>query len=186
LSNFGGRVAKDRDDPGISSLSRKEHQRADGDKAGIVFSTVQGIIVLKIVIIKNILRAEDIGFMKSSAIFLLVGMAVLAAQNSRAGSAVAWDGHGHLVSSVGYSVNIAKERALEIAHRRYGNNVRLLASSDVVGYGAIAVARNGTGSGSIIGVTLGRASALEAENRSIEKCVKAGGTNPKIVRTFRG
>jgi hypothetical protein len=141
---------------------------------------------LKIVIIKNILRAEDIGFMKSSAIFLLVGMAVLAAQNSRAGSAVAWDGHGHLVSSVGYSVNIAKERALEIAHRRYGNNVRLLASSDVVGYGAIAVARNGTGSGSIIGVTLGRASALEAENRSIEKCVKAGGTNPKIVRTFRG
>ena len=141
---------------------------------------------MKFLIIKNMLRAEHIGLMKRSAILLLVAVAVLMARNASAGSAVASDGHGHLVSSVGYSVKIAKERALEIAHRRYGNNVKLLASSDVIGYGAIAVARNGNGSGSIIGVTLGRASALEAENRSIEKCVKAGGTNPRIVQRFKG
>ena len=113
-------------------------------------------------------------------------MAALSLDSVQAGSAVATDGHGHVVSSVGYPVNIAKERALEIAHRRYGNDVKLLAFSDVPGYGAIAVARSGTGSGSVIGVILGRASAIEAKNRSIEKCLKAGGTSPKIIREFSG
>src|SRR5690348_9249501 len=115
---------------------------------------------------------------------VLLGLAALAAQSAKAGSAVAWDGHGHLVSYHGYPVDEAKRLALEIGRQRYGGNVRLVAYSDASGYGAIAVARNGAGSGSIIGVTLGRASAREAENRSIEKCLKAGGTNPKIIRTF--
>jgi hypothetical protein len=117
---------------------------------------------------------------------VLLGLAVLMAQNASAGSAVAWDGHGHVFSSVGYSVDVAKQRAVEIARSRYGNNVRLVGYSDVIGYGAIAVARNGRGSGSVIGVTLGRASAREAKDRSIEKCLNAGGLNPKIIQTFKG
>ena len=116
---------------------------------------------------------------------VLLGLVALAAQSAGAGSAVAWDGHGHVFSSVGYSVNVAKQRALEIAHQRYGGSFKLLAYSDVGGYGAIAIARNGRGSGSVIGVTLGRASALEAKNRSLEKCLNAGGINPKIIRTFK-
>jgi len=116
---------------------------------------------------------------------VLMGLVALAFQPAKAGSAVAWDGHGHVFSSVGYSVNVAKQRALEIAHQRYGGSFKLLAYSDVAGYGAIAIARNGRGSGSVIGVTLGRTSALEAENRSLEKCLNAGGINPKIIRTFK-
>jgi len=67
---------------------------------------------------------------------VLLGLAALASQSASAGSAVAWDGHGHVFSSVGYSVNVAKQRALEIARSRYGNNVRLVAYCDVAGYGA--------------------------------------------------
>src|SRR6516225_4573624 len=116
---------------------------------------------------------------------VLLGLAALAAQSAGAGSAVVWDGHGHVFSSVGYSVNVAKQRAIEIAHQRYGGSFKLLAYSDVAGYGAIAIARNGRGSGSVIGVTLSGASAPEAENRSLEKCRNAGGINPKIIRTFK-
>jgi hypothetical protein len=116
---------------------------------------------------------------------VLLGLAALAAQNASAGSAVAWDGHGHLVSYHGYPVEEAKRFALETARSRYGDNVKLVAYGDVTGYGAIVVARNGRGSGSVIGVTLGCASALEAQNRSLEKCLKAGGINPKLIRTFK-
>ena len=117
---------------------------------------------------------------------VLLGLVALAALSASAGSAVAWDGHGHVFSSVGYSVNVAKQRALEIARSRYGNNVRLVAYCDVAGYGAIAVGRNGRGSGSVIGVTLGRASTLEAQHLAMENCVNAGGIDPKVIRTFKG
>ena len=119
--------------------------------------------------------------MKGAKIRLIVlpGLASLAAQSAKAGSAVAWDGHGHLVSYHGYPVEEAKRLALETAHQRYGANGKLIAYSDVTGYRAIAVARNGIGSGSIIGVTLGRASAREAKDRSVEKCLNAGGITPK-------
>ena len=116
---------------------------------------------------------------------VLLGLFALVAQSASAGSAVAWDGHGHVFSPVGYSVNVAKQRAIEIAHQRYGGSFKLLAYSDVAGYGAIAIARNGRGSGSVIGVTLSGASAPEVENRSLEKCRNAGGINPKIIRTFK-
>ena len=122
--------------------------------------------------------------MKSSAIFLLVGMAILAAQNSRAGSAVAWDHHGHLVSLHGFSVDEAKRRALQIARSRYGPDVRILAATDSVGYCAIAVARKGTGS--VIGVALGRSSAADAERLAIEQCVTSGGTSPRVRWRFKG
>src|SRR6266436_8337887 len=142
------------------------------------------IILLKIVIIKNILRAEDIGFMKSSAIFLLVGMAILAAQNSRAGSAVAISPHNQMAASYGYPKEIAKQRALNIARTRYGANVRILTATDVTGYCAIAVAAKGKGS--VVGVALGRPSAADAANRAIEQCLILGGTNPRIRWRFKG
>ena len=117
---------------------------------------------------------------------VLLGLAALASQSASAGSAVAWDGHGHVVSYHGYPVDEAKRLALETARSRYGNKVKLVAYCDVAGYGAIAVGRNGRGSGSVIGVTLGRASALEAQNLAIENCLNAGGINPRVTRTFKG
>jgi hypothetical protein len=104
--------------------------------------------------------------------------------SAHAGSAVAWDGHGHLVHSAGYPVEVAKERALRICRLRYGTPPRLLASTDVVGNGAIAVARRQ--SDWVIGISLGRPSPADAENRAIEKCLKAGGVNPKVRWGFKG
>ncbi len=112
---------------------------------------------------------------------ILVGIAM---HKAYAGSAVAWDGHGHLIHSTGYPLEIAKERALRICRLRYGMNARLLASTDVVGDGAIAVARRGQGW--VIGISLGRPSPADAESRAIKKCLRAGGIDPKVRWGFRG
>jgi hypothetical protein len=111
--------------------------------------------------------------MKRSALFrmALVCMAVAAMQNASAGSAVVTAGHGHLITSYGQpSKEIAKEHALGTARQRYGANVRVLAASDVTGYGAIAVAHKG--SGLVNGIALGRPSRAEAQRRAIELCLK--------------
>ena len=115
---------------------------------------------------------------------VLLCLAALAIHNSKAGSAVAWDEKGHLVSGYGVPVQEAKRRALEIAHKRYGSNVSILAASDVTGYGANAVASKGTGS--VVGVSLGRPSAADAERRAIQQCLMSGGNNPKVRWRFRG
>ena len=117
---------------------------------------------------------------------VLLGLVALAALSASAGSAVAWDGHGHVVSYHGYPVDEAKRLALETARSRYGNKVKLVAYCDVAGYGAIAVGRNEHGSGSVVGVTLGRTSALEAQNLAMENCLNAGGIGPRVIRTFKG
>ena len=65
-------------------------------------------------------------------------------------------------------------------------NVRIVAATDIAGYGAIAVALHPNGRGSILGVALGKRSATEADNLAIEQCLKAGGTHPKIIEGFRG
>jgi hypothetical protein len=125
--------------------------------------------------------------MKRSALFrlALVSMVVVAIQNANAGSAVVTDGHGHLITSYGQpSKEIAKEHALETARHRYGANVKLLAASDVTGYGAIAVARKG--SGLVNGIALGRPSRADAEHRAIELCLKGGGTDPKVRWEWHG
>jgi hypothetical protein len=121
---------------------------------------------------------------KAVALFVLLGLASTLLHNLYAGSAVAWDGHGHLVHSAGYPIEIAKERALRICRVRYGASARLLASTDVVGDGAIAVARRGAVW--VVGISLGRPSPADAENRAIEKCIRAGGINPKVRWGFRG
>jgi hypothetical protein len=125
--------------------------------------------------------------MKRSTLFRLglVCVAFAAIQNASAGSAVVTDGHGHLITSYGQpSKEIAKEHALETARQRYGANVRLLAASDVNGYGAIAVARKG--SGLVNGIALGRPSRADAEHRAIELCLRGGGTDPKVRWEWRG
>jgi hypothetical protein len=121
---------------------------------------------------------------KTVALLVLLGVVSILIQSASAGSAVAWDGHGHLVHSAGFPVEIAKERALRICRLRYGPGARLLASTDVVGDGAIAVAHRGTIW--VIGISLGRPSPADAENRAIAKCLQAGGVNPKVRWGFKG
>jgi hypothetical protein len=118
------------------------------------------------------------------ALFVLLGLAGSMMHNANAGSAVAWDGNGHLGASAGYPLEEARHLALERCRRNGGINPRILAATDVAGDGAIAIARRG--SGSVIGVSLGRPSAVDAENRAIEKCLKAGGINPKVRWGFKG
>lgn len=118
----------------------------------------------------------------------LVGLilASLLVQNAKAGSAVAIGSNGHLVYSYGLPRSVAARHAINVCIHRGGVNVRLLASTDMVGEGAIAVARQGNGNGWLIGVSLGRPTAVDAQARAIEQCRKAGGTGPKVKWGFRG
>jgi hypothetical protein len=100
------------------------------------------------------------------------------------GSAVAWDGHGHMVYSWGHPEKQAKIRALTFCRQRYGTEAKILASSDLTGYCAIAVARKGRGS--VFAASLGRRSATESQMLAIKKCLKAGGTNPRIKSGWYG
>jgi hypothetical protein len=125
--------------------------------------------------------------MKRSALLrlALVSTAVAAIQNANAGSAVAIGPHNQLATAYGGPVEREKQRALETARRRYGADVKILAASDVTGYGAIAVARHPNGNW-VIGVALGRRSATEADSLALNQCLKVGGVNPKIRWGFRG
>ena len=114
----------------------------------------------------------------------LVSMIVLAVQRANAGSAVANDGHGHTVYSFGHPKAVAIRRALDMARSQGWTNERIVAATDVGGYGAIAVAQKGKGS--IIGITLGRPSQADADKRAIEKCLKAGGTDVQVRWRFHG
>jgi hypothetical protein len=124
--------------------------------------------------------------MKRSCIFrlALLGFASVFIQSVSAASAVAWDRHGHMGTAVRPSLSEAKQRALDLCRRTGGLDPTILAASDVVGYGAIAIARLRTGS--VIGVSIGRPSPADAENRAIAKCLRAGGTNPKIRCGWQG
>jgi hypothetical protein len=124
--------------------------------------------------------------MRRSALFrlALVSICVVTTQSANAGSAVAFAGHGHLVTSYGHPKAVAIRRALETARRLYGADVRLIASSDITGYGAVAVAPKGKGS--VIGAALGRPSRADAEHRAIEVCLKGGGTDPKVRWEWHG
>jgi hypothetical protein len=124
--------------------------------------------------------------MKRNSFFqlFLLSLVVLAAQNAKTGSAVVWDGHGHVVSYHGSRVDEATRRALELAHSHFGGEFRLLASTDLNGYGAVAIAAKGTGT--VIGVALGKRSATEADALAIDHCLKAGGTAPKVIKAWKG
>jgi hypothetical protein len=120
---------------------------------------------------------------KRSALLGLV-LANLLLQEANAGSAVAMGSNGYLVYSYGLPRTVAVRHVISICTRRGGVNVRLLASTDIVGEGAIAIARSGKKS--IFGVSLGRRSATEAQARAIKQCRKAGGIDPVVRWGFRG
>ncbi len=118
---------------------------------------------------------------------MVVSLYFATTRYAHAGSAVAIADKGPrtiVVKSYGLPKKIAEQHVIEICRREGGANAKLLASSDVIGYGAIAVARHGPGW--IVGVSLGRRSATESEDRAIKACVKAGGRNPRIKWGFRG
>lgn len=118
--------------------------------------------------------------------FVVLGFTVLALHNANAGSAVAWDGHSNLSTAYGGPVQREKERALETARRKGWANARIIASTDISGYGAIAIARHPNGFGSTIGVSLGKRSATEAYMTAIDQCRKAGGTHAQVRWSFKG
>lgn len=139
--------------------------------------------------------------MKRIAIFLLasIGLAIVLTQDLKAGSAVAW-GPGHLGTAYGGPVEMCKARAIANCRRKGVPNPKLIGATDVitadnrvdpgrfrgVGYGAIAVALEPGGHGSLIGVALGKRSATEADALAIVQCAKAGGTHAKVRWGFRG
>jgi hypothetical protein len=124
--------------------------------------------------------------MKRSVIFrfALVALAGVLIQDAGAGSAVAFTSNGQLAAAYGGPVQREKERALAEAQRRNGADVRIVAATDVTGYGAIAVARHPNGIGSVIGIALGRRSQAEAAALAIKQCLKRGGTDPKVKTEF--
>ena len=123
--------------------------------------------------------------MKKTLLALLALMGA-ALQQGYAGSAVAMAPPGHLVSMYGHSKAVSIQEALNLARLRYGANVKLLAATDVTGYGAIAVAHHFNGENSLIGVALGMRSATEANTVAIQQCLKAGGKNPQVKWAWRG
>jgi len=125
--------------------------------------------------------------MKKNALlrFALIGLVGVAIHNVHAGSAVALAAHNQLATAYGGSIQREEQRALADALRRYGPPVRLLAATDVTGYGAIAVARHPNGNW-VIGVSLGKRSATEAYTLAVDHCLKAGGTHPEVKWAFRG
>ena len=115
----------------------------------------------------------------------LLGFSVLASRKVDAGAAVALAPHNQLATAYGGPIEREEQRALAEAHRRYGPNARILAATNVTGYGAIAVARHPNGN-LVIGVSLGKRSATEADALAIDHCLKAGGVHPVVKLVFRG
>jgi hypothetical protein len=77
----------------------------------------------------------------------LAAVALVAIDRAGAASAVATDGHGHLVTSAGQrSIELARYDALTTG-RRTAADVHLLASTGRSGYGAIVVAWRVNGHG---------------------------------------
>jgi hypothetical protein len=116
--------------------------------------------------------------MKAVLPLIVLSLAGISLQNASGASAVAWDGHSHMVSSYGGSLQQVERLVLDRCRRRYGPYVKILDATDIVGFGAIAVAH--LDNRWIIGVSLGRRSASESETLAKKKCLRAGGVNPRI------
>jgi hypothetical protein len=126
--------------------------------------------------------------MKKSVLFSLLVVSAFATGtlgDAYAGSAVVLAPHNQMVTSYGHPVEVAKQRALDLARRKYGSNVRIWGATDALGYSAIAKARHPNGYGWIVAAALGKHSAREANNLAIEHCRSLGGTNPKIILSWR-
>jgi hypothetical protein len=121
--------------------------------------------------------------MKRLIFLALVDFAV-AISDVKAGSAVAIAPHNQMVMSYRHPVEVAKRRALELARRKYGRNVRIWGATDKLGYSAIAKARHPNGYGWIVAAALGKTSARDANNSAIEHCRNLAGTNPELISRY--
>jgi hypothetical protein len=118
---------------------------------------------------------------------ILVGMTIMASQRAGAASAVAWDGGSNVITSAGqFTERLAKYDALSTGRKKFGANVRVIASTGRSGYGAIAVAGRSNGHGTIIGIVLGRDSQCEADRLAMGRCLKAGGVWPEVRWRIKG
>jgi hypothetical protein len=123
--------------------------------------------------------------MKKITLFILMFL-IASFQDANAGSAVAWDGQGHFSTAYGGPAVREKQRALETARRKGWRTSKIIAATDINGYGAIAIGRHPNGYGSIDGVVIGKRSATEANTLAIEYCRKAGGTHPQVRWAWKG
>jgi hypothetical protein len=115
-------------------------------------------------------------------LLILLCLATLA----NAGSVVVWDGGRNVGTSFGHPLQEAKQRAVADARHRGWQNVRIIGSSDVTGYGAIVVARHPNGVGALIGVSLGNRSKRKAVAIATDLCKRAGGTDAHVKYSFKG
>jgi hypothetical protein len=67
-----------------------------------------------------------------------------------------------------------------MARHKGWSDVKIVAATNVTGYGAIAVARHPNGHGSILGVVLGQPSKEQAVTGAVDRCREAGGTDVKL------
>lgn len=118
----------------------------------------------------------------------LLGLTVFAAARVQAGSAVASGPFGQHVIVAGkqYTKDAAIKKALALWHHQWTGNPKILASSDVVGEGAVAGWNNGKAWA--IGASAGKLTAAEAEASAIKYCLQhcPKGVKPTILRQFRG
>jgi hypothetical protein len=125
--------------------------------------------------------------MKKNAVlaWAVLASASLLVLRAGAASAVAVDFEGCVITSrCQPSKVIAIEHVWESARDRGG--VRLIASSGIKGYCAIAVAWNPKGYGSIIGAAVGQPTQVEADRLAIEQCLNGGGADPWVIRRWWG
>jgi hypothetical protein len=118
----------------------------------------------------------------------LLGLTVLAAGRAEGGSAVASGPFGEHVVVAGkqYTKDAAIKKALALWHRQWTGTPKILASSDMVGEGAVAGWNNGKDWA--IGASTGKLTAGEAEAWAIKVCLQhcPKGAKPTILRQFHG
>ena len=124
----------------------------------------------------------------SRLLTLALAVAVLGAiDRAGAASAVATDGHGHVITSAGQvTEELAKYDALTTARRKFGASVWVIASSRRMGYGAIATANRANGHGSIVAAALGQPSQAMADAIAVRQVLKGGGVDPQVRWRIRG
>ena len=119
----------------------------------------------------------------SHFLLALLGCGGMTLQSVSAGSAVAMEPrHGNL-AAYGGPIQRDKQRALAEGCRRYGPDVRIIAASDVTGYGAIAIARFG---GSNCWSCIGQNFQNGGRYRGDRGVSEGRGVNPQVKWSWRG
>jgi hypothetical protein len=132
-------------------------------------------------------KAPDMTRLLRRLVFLGITL-FTAGRAVHAGSAVASGPFGEHVIVAGkqYSKEAASKKALALWHRQWTGTPKILASSDVVGEGAVAAWNNGNHWA--IGASVGKRTAAEAEAEAIKYCRDRApkGAKATILRQFHG